>query len=237
MASVDSRVSRENTVTQDYLKAIWGAEENGDEGITIRALASRVGVAVSTASEKVKRLAAEGLAFHEPYGKVTLTGEGRRRALEVVRRHRLLETYLHDALGFDWDEVHEEAEILEHAVSDRLLNRIDEQLGYPRRDPHGDPIPSADGQVCILSLTPLRDIPLHRRMRIARFSDSDARALRSLEAKGLGLDAVVAISERMDAQTMKVIVQAEEKERLLELNAQEVALVFVASVEEQEANY
>ena len=216
MASVDSRVSRENTVTQDYLKTIWGAEENGDEGITIRALASRVGVAVSTASEKVKRLAAEG----------------RRRALEVVRRHRLLETYLHDALGFDWDEVHEEAEILEHAVSDRLLNRIDEQLGYPRRDPHGDPIPSADGQVYILSLTPLRDIPLHCRMRIARFSDSDARALRSLEAKGLGLDAVVAISERMDAQTMKVIVQAEEKERLLELNAQEVALVFVTSVEE-----
>ena len=154
-----------------------------------------------------------------------------------MRRHRLLETYLHDALGFDWDEVHEEAEILEHAVSDRLLNRIDEQLGYPRRDPHGDPIPSADGQVCILSLTSLRDIPLHRRMRIARFSDSDACALRSLESKGLGLDAVVAISERMDAQTMKVIVEAEEKERLLELNAQEVALVFVTSVEEQDASY
>lgn len=232
MASVDSRVSRENAVTQDYLKAIWGAEENGDEGITIRSLASRVGVAVSTASEKVKRLAAERLAFHEPYGKVTLTEEGRRRALEVVRRHRLLETYLHDALGFDWDEVHEEAEILEHAVSDRLLNRIDEHLGYPRRDPHGDPIPTADGRVCVLSLMPLHDIPLHRRMRIARFSDSDAPALRSLESKGMGLDAVVVVSERMDTQGMKIIVHAEEKERLLELNAQEVALVFVASVEE-----
>ena len=232
MASVDSRVSRENAVTQDYLKAIWGAEENGDEGITIRSLASRVGVAVSTASEKVKRLAAERLAFHEPYGKVTLTEEGRRRALEVVRRHRLLETYLHDALGFDWDEVHEEAEILEHAVSDRLLNRIDEHLGYPRRDPHGDPIPTADGRVCVLSLMPLHDIPLHRRMRIARFSDSDAPALRSLESKGMGLDAVVVVSERMDTQGMTIIVHAEEKERLLELNAQEVALVFVASVEE-----
>ena len=232
MASVDSRVSRENTVTQDYLKTIWGAEENGDEGITIRSLASRVGVAVSTASEKVKRLAAEGLAFHEPYGKVTLTEEGRRQALEVVRRHRLLETYLHDALGFEWDEVHEEAEILEHAVSDRLLNRIDERLGYPTRDPHGDPIPTADGHVCILALTPLCDIPFHRRMRIARFSDSDARALRSLESKGLRLDTVVVVNERMDAQTMKIIVQAEEKERLLELNAQEVALVFVTSVEE-----
>lgn len=230
MASVDSRVSRENTVTQDYLKAIWGAEENGDEGITIRSLASRVGVAVSTASEKVKRLAAEGLAFHEPYGKVTLTEEGRRRALEVVRRHRLLETYLHDALGFDWDEVHEEAEILEHAVSDRLLNRIDEHLGYPKRDPHGDPIPSADGQVRILSLVPLRDVPLHFPMQIARFSDNDASALRSLESKGLGLDAVVVVSERMSDQTMKVIVQAEERERLLELNAQEVALVFVTNV-------
>ena len=161
-----------------------------------------------------------------------MTGEGRRQALEVVRRHRLLETYLHDALGFEWDEVHEEAEILEHAVSDRLLNRIDERLGYPTRDPHGDPIPTADGHVCILALTPLRDIPFHRRMRIARFSDSDARALRSLESKGLRLDTVVVVNERMDAQTMKIIVQAEEKERLLELNAQEVALVFVASVEE-----
>ena len=161
-----------------------------------------------------------------------MTEEGRRQALEVVRRHRLLETYLHDALGFEWDEVHEEAEILEHAVSDRLLNRIDERLGYPTRDPHGDPIPTADGHVCILALTPLCDIPFHRRMRIARFSDSDARALRSLESKGLRLDTVVVVNERMDAQTMKIIVQAEEKERLLELNAQEVALVFVTSVEE-----
>ena len=159
-----------------------------------------------------------------------MTEEGRRRALEVVRRHRLLETYLHDALGFDWDEVHEEAEILEHAVSDRLLNRIDEHLGYPKRDPHGDPIPSADGQVRILSLVPLRDVPLHFPMQIARFSDNGASALRSLESKGLGLDAVVLVSERMSDQTMKVIVQAEEKERLLELNAQEVALVFVTNV-------
>ena len=106
----DSRSVRENAVTQDYLKTIWSAEESGQAGIAVRLLASRVGVAVSTASEKVKRLVAEGLAFHEPYGKVTLTEQGRRRALEVVRRHRLLETYLHDALGFEWDEVHEEAE-------------------------------------------------------------------------------------------------------------------------------
>ena len=192
----DSRSVRENAVTQDYLKTIWSAEESGQAGIAVRLLASRVGVAVSTASEKVKRLVAEGLAFHEPYGKVTLTEQGRRRALEVVRRHRLLETYLHDALGFEWDEVHEEAEILEHAISDRLLNRIDERLGHPVRDPHGDPIPSADGSVELLAMVPLVEVVPGNRVCIARFSDSDAARLRSIENKGLGLDDQVEVRQR-----------------------------------------
>ncbi len=194
----DSRSVRENAVTQDYLKTIWSAEESGQAGIAVRLLASRVGVAVSTASEKVKRLVAEGLAFHEPYGKVTLTEQGRRRALEVVRRHRLLETYLHDALGFEWDEVHEEAEILEHAISDRLLNRnrTDERLGHPVRDPHGDPIPSADGSVELLAMVPLVEVVPGNRVCIARFSDSDAARLRSIENKGLGLDDQVEVRQR-----------------------------------------
>lgn len=230
----DSRSVRENVVTQDYLKTIWSAEENGQPGIAVRLLASRVGVAVSTASEKVKRLVAEGLAFHEPYGKVTLTEQGRRRALEVVRRHRLIETYLHDALGFEWDEVHEEAEILEHAISDRLLNRIDERLGNPVRDPHGDPIPSVDGSVELVAMIPLVEVAPGNRVCIARFSDSDAASLRSIESKGLGLDEQVEVRERREDGELVLSVYppktrsgAQEKERRLELSAQEAALISV----------
>lgn len=230
MLSVDSRLSRENTVTQDYLKAIWSAEENGDDGITVRLLAARVGVAVSTASEKVKRLTSEGLALHKPYGRVTLTEKGRLQALEVVRRHRLLETYLHDALGFEWDEVHEEAEILEHSISDRLLNRIDDRLGHPQRDPHGDPIPSADGVVHVLHTFPLKEAPIGVPVRVARFSDSDAHALRSLEAKGFRLDVYVAVHEHADPLIISLYEDCTQQKRLLELSAQEVALVSVADV-------
>ncbi len=224
----DSRSVRENAVTQDYLKTIWSAEENGQAGIAVRLLASRVGVAVSTASEKVKRLVAEGLAFHEPYGKVTLTEQGRRRALEVVRRHRLLETYLHDALGFEWDEVHEEAEI---------LNRIDERLGHPVRDPHGDPIPSADGSVELLAMVPLVEVVPGDRVCIARFSDSDAVCLRSIENKGLGLDDHVEVRQRgvngelvLSVYPHKTRSGAEKKERRLELSAQEAALISVVGM-------
>lgn len=233
----DSRLVRENAVTQDYLKTIWSAEENGQAGIAVRLLASRVGVAVSTASEKVKRLVTEGLAFHEPYGKVTLTEQGRRRALEVVRRHRLLETYLHDALGFEWDEVHEEAEILEHAISDRLLNRIDERLGHPVRDPHGDPIPSADGSVELLAMVPLVEVVPGDRVCIARFSDSDAVCLRSIENKGLGLDDQVEVRQRgvngelvLSVYPYKTRSGAQKKERRLELSAQEAALISVVGM-------
>ena len=110
-------------------------------------LAERIGVSASTASESIRKLADQGLVDHEKYGAVTLTDAGREAALAMVRRHRLMETFLVNELGYGWDEVHDEAEVLEHAVSDRMLDRIDAKLGYPTRDPHGDPIPAADGQV------------------------------------------------------------------------------------------
>ena len=110
-------------------------------------LAERIGVSASTASESIRKLADQGLVDHEKYGAVTLTDAGRRAALAMVRRHRLMETFLVRELGYSWDEVHDEAEVLEHAVSDRMLDRIDAKLGHPTRDPHGDPIPAADGQV------------------------------------------------------------------------------------------
>src|SRR6478609_10835212 len=106
-----------------------------------------MGVGASTVSETVRRLSAQGLLEHAPYGAIALTDRGRSLALAMVRRHRLLEAFLVTELGYGWDEVHDEAEVLEHAVSDRLIARIDAKLGFPQRDPHGDPIPGSDGQV------------------------------------------------------------------------------------------
>ncbi len=138
-------VGPDSQVTQDYLKAVWTASEWGGPGASITGLANRMGVVPSTASETVSRLVEAGLLAHEPYRDVLLTEEGRRRAVKQIRRHRILETYLATVLGYGWEEVHEEAEVLEHAISDRLLERLDAALGHPLRDPHGDPIPQADG--------------------------------------------------------------------------------------------
>jgi DtxR family Mn-dependent transcriptional regulator len=135
------------TVAQDYLKVIWTAQEWSLEKVSTKMLAERIGVSASTASESIRKLADQGLVDHEKYGAVTLTEAGRRAALAMVRRHRLMETFLVRELDYSWDEVHDEAEVLEHAVSDRMLDRIDAKLGHPTRDPHGDPIPAADGRV------------------------------------------------------------------------------------------
>ena len=143
--SMSEASSDYSTVVEDILKLVWSAEEAGRDGVKPKDIGEHMGVVPSTTTENVQRLVRQGLVTHEPYGRVRLTEQGRGVALGMVRRHRLLETYLHEALGFSWDEVHEEAEILEHAVSERLLNRLDKVLGYPTRDPHGDPIPRADG--------------------------------------------------------------------------------------------
>ncbi len=119
------------TVAQDYLKVIWTAQEWSHEKVSTKMLAERIGVSASTASESIRKLADQGLVDHEKYGAVTLTDAGRRAALAMVRRHRLMETFLVRELGYGWDEVHDEAEVLEHAVSDRMLDRIDAKLGHP----------------------------------------------------------------------------------------------------------
>ncbi|MBN9606485.1 MAG: metal-dependent transcriptional regulator [Actinomycetales bacterium] len=145
----------------------------------------------------VKRLAAQGLVEHRPYGAIRLTEAGRTQALRMVRRHRLVETWLVVHFGYGWDEVHDEAEVLEHSLSDRLLDAIDEELGRPQRDPHGDPIPDRTG-------TPPRVVGMLASeiaargggaagalWRVARISDRDPRLLRELEGRGLGLDDLV----------------------------------------------
>jgi len=185
-----------SSVAQDYLKAIYGAGEWTGAGATTSALAARFGVAPSTASETIRKLAAAGWVDHERYGQVTLTPAGRAVALAVVRRHRIVETYLVERLGYSWDEVHEEAEMLEHAMSDRLLARMDAALGHPVRDPHGDPIPQPDGSVPQPPAVPLADLAAGMRGRVARISDAEPQVLRYLTELGIGLDVHLTVVER-----------------------------------------
>ena len=194
-ASAATGAPEDSSVTQDYLKAVWSSTEWGGPGASVTGLARRMGVAPSTASENVARLVEAGLLEHETYRTVSLSPEGRRRAMAMVRRHRLLETYLVSALGFEWDEVHAEAEVLEHAVSDRLLDRLDAALGRPVRDPHGDPIPRADGILVEPSLRPVEALATGESGVVARILD-DPAILRDLAAAGIGLDVRVTLEYR-----------------------------------------
>src|SRR6201987_5492952 len=161
-------------------------------------LAENLGVSASTASESIRKLAEQGLVDHEKYGAVTLTESGRRAALEMVRRHRLLETFLVNELGYGWDEVHDEAEVLEHAVSDRLVARIDAKLGYPQRDPHGDPIPASDGQVPTPPARQLWAGGCGDTATVARISDAGPEMLRYLADVGINLDSRLRLLTRRE---------------------------------------
>ncbi len=182
-------------VAQDYLKVIWTAGEWSQAPVTTKMLAERLGVGPSTVSETVRRLADQGLVTHAPYAAIELTPEGAAHALAMVRRHRLIETFLVGVLGYGWDEVHDEAEVLEHAVSDLMVDRIDERLGFPTRDPHGDPIPTRDGQVPTPAARVLWELA-EGEWVVARIADSDPDLLRYLESVGLVLDARVEVAER-----------------------------------------
>jgi len=187
-----------SAVSQDYLKVIWAATEWEDRPVTTKLLAGRLGVGASTVSETVRRLADSGLVTHEPYGAVGLTEHGRLLALAMVRRHRLMETFLVQVLGYGWDEVHDEAEVLEHAVSDVFVERLAAHLGHPTRDPHGDPIPGSDGTFAPPPATSLWQASAGH-WQVARISDADPELLRHVEAVGLVLDAPVEVVARREA--------------------------------------
>jgi len=184
-----------NSVVEDYLKVIYAHTEWQPEPITSGALAARLGLAASSVTEMVKKLVAQGLVVHEPYGAIELTRDGTALALRMIRRHRLIETWLVDHVGYTWDEVHDEAEVLEHAMSDRLLDALDAQLGHPVRDPHGDPIPTADGTV---ERPAARLLAEAEGGRVVRISDRDPLLLRHLEAEGIVVDAEVTPEQRRD---------------------------------------
>lgn len=175
-----------SAAVEDYAKAIYALEERGVESVSTNALAERLGVTAASASAMVKRLGELGLVEHRPYRGVTLTVRGRRIALEVMRHHRLLELYLVRSLGVPWDRVHEEAEVLEHVLSEQLEELIATQLGHPTRDPHGDPIPSAELELEVTPTRSLQSLEPGMRGRLTRVSDSDPEMLRFLAERGIG---------------------------------------------------
>ncbi len=184
-----------SSTIEDYLKVIYGWTEWQDAPITGSQLAARLGLVPSSVTEMVKKLAKQGLVTHRPYGAIELTDAGRAEALRMVRRHRLVETWLVEGFGYDWDEVHDEAEVLEHALSDRMLAAIDAQLGHPTRDPHGDPIPGPDGSVQRPDAVLAAELDPATIGRVARISDRDSAVLRRIRDEGIGLDTVVAAGE------------------------------------------
>lgn len=186
------------STVEDYLKSILLLEQKLSAGelVTMGNIGAALDVAPGTVTAMVKTLEKSGLVAYEPYSGVRLTENGRHMALHVLRRHRLIELFLVEVLGLDWSEVHEEAEQLEHAMSDKLIERIDALLGHPSVDPHGDPIPDDHGELHQGQLINLADCGEGRRFRIARVSDQQGPFLRFVDRHGLKPGTRIEVEQR-----------------------------------------
>jgi DtxR family Mn-dependent transcriptional regulator len=184
-----------SSAVEDYAKAIY-ALQRGDGAVSTTALAERLGVTAASASGMVRKLDEHGLVTHVPYKGVRLTETGTRLALEVLRHHRLLELYLAESLGVPWDRVHEEAEVLEHVLSEDLEALIAAKLGNPTHDPHGDPIPSADLQMPDEPTLSLAELEPGTEGTFVRVSDSDPEMLRYLAERKIAPGAEVRVEDK-----------------------------------------
>ncbi|MCB1098262.1 MAG: metal-dependent transcriptional regulator [Verrucomicrobiae bacterium] len=173
------------STVEDYLKSILRLTQDADGIATVGGIAAELGVTPGTVSSMMRHLSDQNLIDYVPRKSVTLLPEGRQQALLVVRRHRLIESFLVEIMRFDWSEVHEEAEVLEHVVSDRLLQRMDDILGHPSHDPHGDPIPDASGNLEQEDTHSLAEANVGPTYRIVRVQDSDPNFLDWLRENGL----------------------------------------------------
>ena len=180
-----ARETEFSAATEDYAKAIYALQQRGRGAVTTTALAERLGVTAASASGMVRKLDEQGLVTHVPYKGVRLTAAGTRLALEVVRHHRLLELFLAEKLGVPWDRVHDEAEVLEHVLSEDLEALIAAKLGDPTHDPHGDPIPSADLELPDEQTSSLAALDPGARGTFVRVSDADPEMLRYLSERGI----------------------------------------------------
>ena len=180
---------------QDYVKAVYSLESRSGAAVSTNDLAERLGVTPGSVSGMVRKLVANGLARHEPYHGVRLTDSGRRVALEVLRHHRLLELFLAEELGMPWDRVHDEAEVLEHVLSEDLEQLIAARLGNPVFDPHGDPIPSPAFEITERDTVYLDQLPDGSSGTFVRVSDSDPGMLRYLAEQGVALGAHLEVQD------------------------------------------
>jgi DtxR family Mn-dependent transcriptional regulator len=182
---------------EDYLKAIFRIQEQEDgAGVSTSKLAGALSVSPAAATKAVQQLAGKKLVNYRPYHGVKLTPSGRKVALEIIRHHRLLETFLHDVLGYSWDEVDAEAERLEHHISEEFEARIDQLLNYPSHDPHGDPIPSRDGHLTAVRGKPLADCEENDIVVVVRVRDRNPEMLRFMDQVGLRLGATVKVMQK-----------------------------------------
>ena len=188
-----------SSTVENYLKAIYHGQTaltGGERLVPMGHVAAALGVAPGTATTMVKALAEAALAEYEPYSGVRLTPAGEKLAALVLRRHRLVELFLVQVMGMSWAEVHDEAEQLEHVVSERLIERIDQMLGHPTHDPHGDPIPSPDGAIAPRALDTLLTCPLSTPLKVTRIADQDPAFLRFIEDSNLKPGQAVEVEAR-----------------------------------------
>jgi DtxR family transcriptional regulator, Mn-dependent transcriptional regulator len=205
-----------SSTVENYLKTIYlGSSSAGPAArlLPMGQLATALGVTPGTATTMVKTLAESGLVKYEPYTGVALTRAGAKLAARVLRRHRLVELFLVQVMGLRWDEVHDEAELLEHVVSDRLIDRMDEMLGRPEVDPHGDPIPDADGSVKPQEAQTLLTCPLRTPVRVTRVLDQDKDFLRFIERHDLKPGRSIRVETR-DPDADSVLVRSTNNQRL-----------------------
>lgn len=180
---------------QNYLKAVWSLSEWSESPVTTKLISEKTGLKLSTVSDGVRKLAEQGLLEHTRYGSVALSDRGRTYAVTMVRRHRLIESFLVTVLGYSWDQVHDEAEVLEHAVSDFMIDQIDRVLDRPTRDPHGDPIPAADGTLLQLEAEPLSPGDAGRSVVVERISDEDPALLQFFDSQGIKVGSRLEVQE------------------------------------------
>lgn len=185
-----------------------------------------MGVSTSTTSEAVRRLSDQGYIVHAPYSAIELTRQGELAAIGMVRRHRLLETFLVEHLGYTWDEVHDDAEVLEHAVTERFMERLDSLLGHPTRDPHGDPIPRADGGIDPQHDQPLAEMSPGQRGVIVRISDENPEMLRYFTAEGIEPGLAIAL-ERVREFDGLFMVRFGEQDSLTSMGEATAAAIWV----------
>jgi DtxR family transcriptional regulator, Mn-dependent transcriptional regulator len=222
-----------SSTVENYLKAIHHGQSTLPKGqrlLPMGHVASALSVTPGTATTMVKALAESGLVEYEPYSGVRLTKAGDKLAALVLRRHRLVELFLVQVMGMSWDEVHDDAEQLEHVVSDRLIERIDAMLGHPTHDPHGDPIPDSHGAIAQRHLDSLLTCPLNTPLRVTRIADQDPAFLRFIEHNSLKPGQSIAVEAR-DAAADSVVLRAKDRTLTIGARAASKLLVETASAE------